>query len=184
MLPIYPRFTLLVWTYHIDTRMSCRRRQCTITYMVCVQIHVCKLRGRQCTMYRRQRTITYIKNDNIQSTYMDLCAHTHTWSGSRMSTHCNTLKHTATHGNTLQHTHTSTHEVAQECQHTATHCDTLQHTATHTHKHTWGGSRMLNPASHIHPPNPSKFTPFCLEGLVQYTSLSADPGGFSSIHVS
>ena len=27
---------------------------------------------------------------------------------------------------------------------------------------------------HIHPPSPSKFTPFCLEGLVQYMSLSAD----------
>jgi len=26
-----------------------------------------------------------------------------------------------------------------------------------------------------HPPSPSKFTPFCLEGLVQYMSLSADP---------
>ena len=27
----------------------------------------------------------------------------------------------------------------------------------------------------IHPQSPSKFTPFCLEGLVQYMSLSADP---------
>ena len=26
-----------------------------------------------------------------------------------------------------------------------------------------------------HPPSPSKFTPFCLKGLVQYMSLSTDP---------
>jgi len=28
---------------------------------------------------------------------------------------------------------------------------------------------------HPHPPSPSKFTPFCWEGLVQYMSFSADP---------
>jgi len=30
----------------------------------------------------------------------------------------------------------------------------------------------------IDPPSPSKFTPFCLEGSVQYKSLSADPRTF------
>ena len=28
---------------------------------------------------------------------------------------------------------------------------------------------------HVHSPSPSKFTPFCLKGLVQYMSLSSDP---------
>jgi len=69
------------------------------------------------------------------------------------ATHCHTLQHTATHCNKLQHnsTHCRMPERTANC---STHCNTLQHT---------------------HPPSPSKFTPFCLEGLVQYMSLSADP---------
>ena len=49
-------------------------------------------------------------------------------------------------------------------------------------KSTHGGNWLYmcvcqgnSPPDYFHPPSPSKFTPFCLEGLVQYMSLSADP---------
>jgi len=40
---------------------------------------------------------------------------------------------------------------------------------------SWQPLYFLHLVIHTHPPSPSKFTPFCLEGLFQYMSLSADP---------
>jgi len=36
-----------------------------------------------------------------------------------------------------------------------------------------GGAECIG--DNYHPPSPSKFTPVCLDGLVQYMSLTADP---------